>query len=300
MNLAKLPIVRGVLRKLQIMNSALRLYIPPGHYYSPIVSTKEVFHDQKRIFDKNNNLAGIDLNIAIQAMYLEAFKQYYLEFANDYIEASVDLIYTPNNGFYSYADGIFLFSFMRHLKPSTIIEIGSGYSSSLMYDVDNKYLENKTKLVFIEPYPEERFYKIFSKSKGNYEIVKSKVQNVDLGKFLDLGFNDILFIDSSHVSKTGSDLNFLLFDVLPKLKKGVIVHFHDIFYPFEYPLNHVLGNRWFSWNEAYLLRSFLIFNSQFEIIFWNSFLEHSKSDFLQRDFPLYFKGGSASLWIRKL
>ncbi len=77
---------------------------------------------------------------------------------------------------------------------------------------------------------------------------------------------DILFIDSSHVSKTGSDVNFLFFDVLPRLKKGVLIHIHDIFYPFLYPEKWVLGG--INGNEAFLLRAMLSCSNRYRILFW--------------------------------
>ncbi len=134
----------------------------------------------------------------------------------------------------------------------------------------------------------------------NIEVVKSKVQDLQVSFFSKLQRNDILFVDSSHVLKTGSDLHFILFEVLPALNPGTLIHFHDIFFPFEYPKEHVLGDRWFSWNEAYALRAFLSYNSDYEIVVWNSCLEALENEFLLAAFPLYARGGSASIWLRKL
>ncbi len=300
MNIDRIPILRGINRKLTIIAESLKLYIPPGHFYSPIVSQKEVRNDQERIFKKNNELSGIDLNIDYQLFLLDEFKGFYNEFISQYNTVkALNLRYTPENGFYGYTDGIFLYSMIRYFQPDKIIEVGSGYSSALMADTVNLFLNNKTNLFFIEPYPENRLLKLFPSRRDNVNINKSKVQNIPLQIFSELGKNDILFVDSSHVSKTGSDVNYILFDVLPLLKSGVIVHFHDVFYPFEYPVSHVLGNRWYSWNEAYILHAFLINNTEWEIIFWNSCIEHLHVDKLKKNFSAYFKGGSSSVWIRK-
>lgn len=300
MTVQQLPVIRGIVRRIKLIRAALELYIPPGHYYSPIISKIEVRQDAERIFEKQTELKGININYEVQKQYLEIFREYYTDFLRDYDTKNTTKTYTPDNGFYSYTDGIFLYGIIRHFKPSSIIEVGSGYSSALMYDVCHHYLNGNVTLNFIEPYPEERLLNIISGKNKNVEIIKSKVQQTEVSKFKDLNENDILFIDSSHVSKTGSDLNFLLFEVLPYLKKGVLIHFHDIYYPFEYPQSHVLGNRWFSWNEAYILRAFLTYNTAFEIIFWNSYLEKKDNDFLKEHFPKYFNGGSASIWLRKL
>ena len=93
------------------------------------------------------------------------------------------------------------------------------------------------------------------------------VQNVKLIEFEKLEPNDLLFIDSSHISKIGSDLNYLLFEVLPSLKPGVIIHFHDILYPFEYPYEWI--EKGIYWNEAYLLKAFLMHNKNYEILLFN-------------------------------
>ncbi len=108
---------------------------------------------------------------------------------------------------------------------------------------------------------------------------------------------DILFIDSTHVSKIGSDVNRLIFDILPALPRGVVVHFHDIFFPFEYPLEWLYEGR--AWNEAYLLRAFLSYNKSFKILFWNSYLQAKQLDALNAAYPAMAVGGS-SIWIKKV
>ncbi|MEO8801981.1 MAG: hypothetical protein ABI304_11880, partial [Rudaea sp.] len=88
--------------------------------------------------------------------------------------------------------------------------------------------------------------------------------------FTALESGDVLFIDSSHVAKTGSDVNYLYFEVLPRLAPGVRVHIHDIFLPHDYPREWVLDeNR--SWNEQYLLRALLMHSKGFRVIFGCSY-----------------------------
>jgi hypothetical protein len=122
--------------------------------------------------------------------------------------------------------------------------------------------------------------------------------------FRSLNENEILFIDSSHVAKTHSDVLHILFDILPLLKKGVLIHFHDILWPFEYPKIWLDQGR--AWNEAYFLRAFLQYNKSFEILYFNSFMEFHHNDFLRGNLALMVKTpsseitpGNASLWIRK-
>jgi len=117
--------------------------------------------------------------------------------------------------------------------------------------------------------------------------------------FEQLDENDIFFLDSSHVSKTGSDVNYLIFEILPALKPGVLVHIHDILYPFEYPEEWVLKERR-SWNESYLLRAFLQYNSAFEIVYWNNFVWHRMHEELGGLMPLCLENEGGSIWLRRM
>jgi hypothetical protein len=128
-------------------------------------------------------------------------------------------------------------------------------------------------------------------------LLQSKVQDVPLSTFDALQAGDILFIDSSHVSKVASDVNHVLFNVLPRLASGVLVHFHDVYYPFEYPrFVHYQG---IAWNEAYLLRAFLSFNSAFEVVLFNTYLETAHPELVYEAMPLCRKNPGGSLWIRR-
>jgi len=125
---------------------------------------------------------------------------------------------------------------------------------------------------------------------------QSRVQLVPPNFFLRLQHGDILFIDSSHVSKVGSDLNYLLFHILPILKSGVIIHFHDILYPFEYPKEWIYEGRF--WNEAYLLKAFLMYNCDFEILLFNDYMVKEEKEFLRGIDDRLLSGGG-SIWLRK-
>ena len=118
-----------------------------------------------------------------------------------------------------------------------------------------------------------------------------------ISTFSKLKENDILFIDSSHVLKTGSDVHYELFSILPSLNKGVLIHFHDIHYPFEYPRQSLFGNNT-SWNEIYALRAFLSYNSAFEVVFWNGLFTHRQRELVHETNPLFLKNPGCSIWLR--
>jgi hypothetical protein len=112
-----------------------------------------------------------------------------------------------------------------------------------------------------------------------------------------LGNKDILFIESSHVAKIGSDVVYLVTEVIPRLKKGVIIHFHDIFWPFEYPEEWIRDGR--AWNENYILKAFLQFNTQFKILLFNAYLALHHSNAMEHYLPLFMQGPGCSLWLEK-
>ncbi len=274
------------------------LFFPPGHYYSPIVNIEEIKQREDKIWKKDSLsvLPGIDLNESEQLRLIEKFSKTYREIP--FPENKNDNFrYYYKNPFFSYSDGIFLYSFISHFKPARIIEIGSGFSSALMLDTITILNRQNTKLSFIEPYAERLYSLINEKDKHRVAIYENGLQQMEISFFKQLEENDILFIDSTHVSKTGSDVNYLIFEILPMLKQGVIIHFHDIFYPFEYPKDWVLEGR--SWNEDYILRSFLMYNNSFKIILFPHFIHTKHKEWLS-NMPGCYKNSGGSFWIRKI
>lgn len=265
------------------LNKWKTAFVQPGHYYSPLNGMQFLKQSEDKIFPKNPALpAGIDFNDDHQFDLLNAFDEIYSRL-NLPVELNDNFRYYYNNNLFSYSDAIFLSCMMIHHQPKRIIEVGSGFSSALMLDINEKHLNNSVALTFIEPFPEERLSKLVRPS-DNCVIRKEFVQDTDMKIFETLEENDILFIDSSHVSKAGSDVNHLFFNVLPTLKKGVIIHIHDVFYPFEYPKEWVFGGR--AWNEAYLVRAFLQYNTNFEMELFTSYMEHKQMNWIKSNMPL--------------
>jgi predicted O-methyltransferase YrrM len=242
-----------------------------------------------------NRCLGIELQEDAQLELLEKFSRYYkdLPFSET---PSTTTRYYYQNAWFKRADATILYSVLRHYNPSTIIEVGSGYSSAIMMDVNDLFLGNKVHLTFIEPDP-TRLFSLLGQAE-QYALLEKQVQDVPLEMFRNLSSNDILFVDSSHVVKAGSDVAHLLFNVLPELRPGVIVHFHDIPWPFEYPLEWF--HRGSAWNEAYFLRGFLQYNQAFEIVYFNSFMTERHTELLQKKMPWCAEFAGTSLWLRKI
>ena len=197
---------------------------------------------------------------------------------------------------YSYSDAIMLYCMIRHLKPRRIIEVGSGHSSCVILDTNEIFFANRIETVFIEPYPDLLLSLLKPGDENRIQIIPKRLQDVASSLFSSLDANDILFIDSTHVAKIGSDVNMVFAEILPALHPGVHVHFHDIFYPFEYPKYWIEEGR--AWNEAYMLRCFLQYNSRFSIELMNTFVQQFHRDLFEQNMPLCLRNPGASIWIR--
>jgi predicted O-methyltransferase YrrM len=198
---------------------------------------------------------------------------------------------------YAYGDAASLYAMLRHFRPNRIIEVGSGYSTALMLDYGDQW-QNELQLTSVEPYPDRLLDQLKPDDlKNKLTLKQQRLEEISLNLFKTLKANDILFIDSSHVSKLGSDVNYYIFNILPRLNPGVIIHIHDIIWPFEF--SDIKENRF--WNEPYLVRAFLENNPQFEIIFWPSYLKTKQAKALKPypQFNTATYGPGGAIWLRK-
>jgi hypothetical protein len=252
---------------------------------------------------RSKDIAGVDLREGAQLALLDDLGRAYpgIPFAD---HATHDRRFHFDNEYYSYFDSVVLFTMLRHARPRRVVEVGSGFSSAVMLDTRDAFLDRDTHLTFIDPYPERLESLLRPDDRARCTVLAQKVQDVPLATFTALEANDILFVDSSHVVKVGSDVAWIVFEILPRLAPGVIVHFHDIPYPFEYPLHWFRAGR--AWNEAYILRAFLQFNRDFEIRFFNDFMATFHGDAVRARMPAAMKESSfaltvpaSSLWLAR-
>ena len=269
-----------------------------GHFYSPIPKLSELREYESGIWPSSPEILGIDFNHEEHHRWLvDVLPQHLLQF--DYPDkprtgGSSHSYYTTNPAF-AWLDSRMLFTVLRELQPRRMIEIGSGYSSLLAADVNTRFLNSALDLTCIEPYPPD-----FLKAgvPGISRLIQQKVQDVPLETFDALESGDILFIDSSHVAKTGSDVNFLYFNVLPRLNAGVLIHIHDVFFPHDYPKHWVL-ERGYNWNEQYIVQAMLMFSHGFEVMFGCAYAMAKFPGLVGQALGgTPFGGGS--LWLRRL
>ena len=270
----------------------------PGHFYSPIPSRKEIEQDSQRIFGTGKRqLPEICLNEQNQISLLNRLATHstYLKLPELPIDGRRFYL---KNDYFAFADAVVLATMLLEFKPRRYLEIGSGFSSALVLDIRDHYLAGQLECCFVEPSDTRLKSLLNGDDTKTATILTERVQNVDDSIFQALEAGDILFVDGSHVSKVGSDLNDIVFRVLPLLRPGVMVHFHDILWPFEYARADVLLGR--SWNEAYLIRAFLANNSDYEIVLFPSWLENSHPIEWIRALPEASRSKASSFWIRKL
>ena len=253
--------------------------------------------DDRGIFSQSpTTLGGIDLNDDAQT-----------ELFHEMIRADADLPISDQpqserrfyfqNDFFGRMDGTVLWCLLNHLRPKRVIEVGSGFSSALMLDAAETVPMPDLELTFIEPEPERLRSLLRGDDRDRVTIHECGVQEIDVSVFEQLQGGDVLFIDGSHVSKIGSDVNFVVFEVLPRLKPGIWIHFHDVFFPFEYPKHWVVGERR-AWNEAYLLRALLMDSRRLKIRFWNHYFSQAHHDVISAKCEKLATGSGGSIWLQ--
>jgi hypothetical protein len=290
---------------LQAGNVPLMEY-PPGHYHSPIPSASEVeafAHEVPRFPD---SVEGVDLRLEGQLELLERLAKFYDDqpFTED---GTSGTRYRFRNDFFPRADAVILHCLLRLLRPRRVIEIGSGWSTCVTLDTSERFLEPRPELLLIEPFPDRLLELVREGDPERFQLERARLQDVPLQAFRTLEANDILFVDSTHITQVGSDVNHLLFEILPVVARGVYVHLHDIQYPFEYGRDWIAAGRF--WNEAYLVRAFLQYNAAFEIALFVDQLRTRAPEHLRARHPLLMDGtgpdgpehgGAGSLWLRRV
>ena len=273
----------------------------PTHYYSPLPDIRSLKQNLPRWY-KEDTSPGIDWNVQEQLDLLEQLKPYSREL--DFLPS---FSHVTQNGYgpgYGEIEALLLYVMLRHFKPSRVVEVGSGVSTfyTLTALDANRDRDNVVaNLTCIEPYPNDKLRALASK--GNVSLRECQVQDAGFEIFEELSANDVLFIDSSHVSKKDSDVDFLFLEVLPRLRQGVLIHIHDISFPMPaLPREHFLFDTYLFWNENALVRAFLTFNTAFRIVMCQSYLHHHKPEALQSLVPAYNPQihFPTSLWLRRV
>jgi hypothetical protein len=276
------------------------IHVMRTRFDNPVPDTNRLA-DDTRFWQEPRALPGIELRLEEQLALTRALSAYAPECAFPDRPAGPHDYWTHESPSFGLLSATALHGIIRHHAPKLFLEIGSGNSTLVaaraarFNAADGKHME----LMAIDPFAGEQIRSLG----GGFRLITEQVQNLPLDRFAALGDGDVLFIDSSHVVVTGNDVTFLFLEVLPRLRPGVLVHVHDIFFPFDYPKKWIVNNRWY-WNEQYLLQAFLALNDAYQVIWCESLLKHAAPVELERCFPGFTRpevnGDSNSFWMRRV
>jgi hypothetical protein len=267
------------------------------HYYSPVPDLESVPGDT---WTARSDLRGVKFDIGAGQQYVEeALAPFIAEYHPPQAATSDPRQFYLENGFYEGLDAETLYAMVRHLQPSRVVELGSGFSTLVIADARarNAGVTHASSHEVYDPYPRTEL----ATALGDVATLRRlAVTRVPLEVFGALRAGDILFVDTTHTVKLGGDVNRVVLDVLPLLAPGVYVHFHDIFLPWEYPKEFVAERRFF-WAEQYLLQAFLAFNPEFEVLFGTHALKRVYPDAICQLVPSAPRSRwPAAFWLRRV
>lgn len=279
--------------------SAIKMFVPAGHFYSPIVDPAKANRHLVRMEDRGlpELLPGISVDRPEMAKVWHSLLPYLTSAPFPEVKGP-DHRYAFTNPNYSWGDGSVLHAMLRLHRPKRLTEIGSGWSSACALDTVETYLGGDCEMTFIEPFP-RLLRELVGENEGRIRLIDSPVQEVPAETFEALEAGDFLFIDSTHVLSTGSDVCFELFEILTRLRPGVLVHIHDMFWPFEYPRAWAVDqNR--SWNEVYAVRAYLTNNSAWGIVFFNDYFAKFERPLIESTYKPFLRNPGGALWLQRL
>ena len=275
-------------------------HLQPNHYYWPLNDVRflrehpELWHDRPLP-------AGIDWDLDGQVAFARELAGVYGELA-DVAErpAAVDMSseITLINGSFSGADACAYYGIARSRQPRRVVEVGGGWSTIFLAHALARN-DRPAAVTVIEPEPDPR---LLARLPRDWDVQRALLQFADLSAFDALAAGDICFYDGSHVARTGSDVNWFFFEVLPRLAPGVLIHVHDMFTPRDYIAEWVLSDQRL-WDEQYLIEAFLAYNREFKIVAALNYLYHNHPQELLAACPIPGSGKNTeprSFWMRRV
>jgi hypothetical protein len=263
-------------------------------FYSPIPDLDQL---PPGTFERRSELPGTRWDLDRQLEYVRSLRVQLAEFRGVVESGGGDPHrYAPNLS-YTEADAAMLYAMLRTAKPKRIVELGSGHSTLVSAEAARRNASegNAPTLEVYDPFPSV----VGDDLPGLTKLERIGAQQVPLSVFETLESGDVLFVDTTHTVKVGSDVNFIVLEVLPRLREGVYVHLHDIFLPYEYP-KQWLEDFGLYWTEQYLVHAFLINNSSFEPLAAMHALQRDRRDAMAELLPpkvADWPGGA--FWMRR-
>jgi hypothetical protein len=267
----------------------------PRSYYSPIVDPADI---PAAVWDRRAPMAGVEIDTEAQIAWAEErLGAHIRDFRAERSGAPGEFFYDNRN--YEYGDAELAWAMVRGLRPERIVELGSGFSTLVLARacVANGREGRPAQLEVNDPFPSDATNP--ERMEGVTTFRRRPAQDVDPGELAELRAGDVLFVDTTHTVRVGGDVNHVVLDLLPVLAPGVVVHFHDIWLPYEYhrALFEVLGMQW---AEQYLLHAFLIGNRGWEVLFATHAVAVEQAERLEALVPSYTGANFPSgFWMRR-
>ena len=290
--------VRGVLKRLLRWAG---FDLVKRHFYSPVPDLANL---PDAFWSRRSRLGGVTFDAEAQLRWIEdELAPHIAEFDPPRHQLPGETGFYLDNGTYGPVDAELLYGLIRHSNPRRVVEIGSGFSSLVIGAAleANRGGGAESSYEIIDPWPGSASYDMGGEEalRRVGDVRKVSVTDLSVDEFRTLGENDILFVDATHTVKIGGDVNRIVLDILPTLAPGVLVHFHDVFLPWEYPREWVERKEWY-WAEQYLLQAFLAFNDSFEVLLAAHFLAREHNDRLARSIPSAPGSFPLALWARRM
>lgn len=257
----------------------------PLHFYQPIFDPDTI---PGEVWRRKSDMPGVDFDPETQLAFTERLAEFGHECRWPESSTNPNRYHSQNSSF-GFSSACLLHSVVRLLRPSRVVEVGAGMSTLILagaLDANERETGTRGGLTTIDPYPSPT---VKALPPGAHDLMAREVQDVPLETFTGLGADDLLFIDSSHVVRTGGDVNFLYLDVLPRLSPGVVVHIHDIQLPYEYHRAYSAATRSarLFWTEQYILQAFLALNGDFTVLLAGYWLQLDHSERFAEMFPAW-------------
>jgi hypothetical protein len=271
----------------------------PVHFYSPVPDLADL--EARGVYGRRSALGGVAFDEPGQLARLARLGASWGKECDWPAEPTgrPERFFTENGGF-SFGCAAATHCLIREHRPSRVVEIGSG-NSSLVIAAALARNGAPSDYTIVDPYPGPI---VRGGLPGVTRVLAQRVELLDPAFFDSLSAGDVLFVDSGHTVRTGGDVNFLILDVLPRLAPGVLVHFHDIPMPDEYPRAYFTNPKFrVFWTESYLLQAFLAFNAAYDVLFAMAWLMGERPAQFAEAFPHYdrqrHRAMSGSLWIQR-
>jgi hypothetical protein len=271
------------------------LHAVRASYDSPIPRTRSL---PPEIFERESPMRAIDWRFDDQLRFFEKELAPYLrEFRPGPDPDAPVGTFRLDNQTYDRVDAELLYAVVRHSKPRRFVELGSGYSTLVAWEAirANSAEGHETELSVLDPHPSPH---VTSRPELAARVSPVAAQELPEEMVDRLEPSDILFVDTSHTVKIGGDVNRIVLDLLPRVRPGVIVHFHDVFLPRDYSRGHLANAHY--WTEQYLLQAFLMYNDEWEVLVSAQALARRAPEILGRLIPSYGVGVSpGAIWLRR-